>query len=80
MRLNLAKHIQNLRLDRHIKRRRRFIGDQQFRIAGDRNGDHNPLQHAAAQFMGIRIKNLLRSRDSNLFNQLNCTFARFFLA
>ena len=39
----LAQQLQQLRLHRHVERRRRFVGDQQFRIAGQRHGDHDTL-------------------------------------
>ena len=41
--LQFRQKSQDLRLDCHIKRGGRFIGDQQFRIAHQRHGDHDAL-------------------------------------
>ena len=51
----IADQRQDLRLDRHIQRRRRFVGDQQARPAGQRHGDHDALLHAARQLVRIVI-------------------------
>ena len=53
--LQLFHQIEDLRLNRHVERGGRLIGDQERRIARQRHGDHNPLAHAAAQLMGIGI-------------------------
>ncbi|MNI09260.1 hypothetical protein D3C73_623240 [compost metagenome] len=42
------QHIENLGLDGHIQRGSRLIGNQQLRVAGNGNGNHDPLKHAAA--------------------------------
>ena len=43
----LAKQAKDLDLDRDIERGGRLIGDQDLRTAGQRDGDHDPLPHAA---------------------------------
>ena len=43
------QEIEDLRLDRHVERRRRLVGDQQLRPAGDRHRDHHALAHSAGQ-------------------------------
>ena len=45
--LQAAQQIEDLRLDRHVEGRRRLVGDQEARIAGDGHRDHHPLVHAA---------------------------------
>ncbi len=42
-----ADQLENLRLDRHVERRRRLVGDQQARFARQRHRDHHALSHAA---------------------------------
>ena len=41
--LELQHEFQDLRLDRHVECRRRFIGDQHLRVAGERDRDHHPV-------------------------------------
>ena len=41
------QQIENLRLDGHVERGGRLVGDQQLRLAGQRDRDRNPLPHAA---------------------------------
>ena len=43
----LAEQFEQLRLDRDIERRRRFVGDQELRFARERHRDHCALAHAA---------------------------------
>ena len=47
---------ENLRLNRHVKRGGRLIGDQQRRAARQRHRDHRPLAHAAGQLMRIFLR------------------------
>ena len=61
--LQLLHQVQDLRLDRHIERRRRLIRDQQCRLARQRHRDHRALAHAARQLMRIRPRPLARRRD-----------------
>ena len=62
--LEAGEQLQHLRLDRHVERRGRLVGDQQFRLAGDRHGDHHALAHAARQFMRILPGTPRRRRDA----------------
>ena len=43
---------QDLALHGHVQRGGGFVGDQQFRLAGQGHGDHHPLALAAGQLMG----------------------------
>ena len=49
----LLQQFQNLRLDRDIERRRRFIGNQQSRTVHNRHRDHDPLPHPARKLVRI---------------------------
>src|SRR4051812_11778373 len=51
--LQLADEIEDLRLDRHVERGGRLVGDQHLRIAGERHGDHHALAHAAGELVRI---------------------------
>ena len=44
-----VEQAQDPRLDGHVERRGRFVGDQQLRPAGERDRDRDPLPHAAAR-------------------------------
>ena len=51
--LHIFQQIQDLRLDSHVEGGGRLVGDQDFRLVGQRHGDHHPLALAAGQLMGI---------------------------
>jgi len=51
--LQLSDKFKYLRLDGNIESRRRFVCDEELRLAGKRHGDHHPLAHAAAELMRI---------------------------
>src|SRR3546814_2685606 len=40
----------------HVERRCRLVGDQQCRVAGQGDGDHGPLAHAAGELVRIGVK------------------------
>ncbi len=44
---------QDLRLDGHVERRRRLVGDEQLRVAGERCGDDDALALAAGELVRI---------------------------
>ena len=47
------EELQDLVLDGHVERRRRLVGQQQLRLAGERDGDHRALAHAAGELVRI---------------------------
>ena len=63
--LQLPEQIENLGLDRHIERRRRFVGDDQLRPARQRHGDHHPLVHAARKLVGVFLDPPIRIGDAD---------------
>ena len=44
-----------IRLDRHVERRRRLVGDEQLRVARERHRDHHPLAHPAGELVRILV-------------------------
>ena len=66
-----TQQVEDLRLDGHVERRGRLVGDQQLRVAGDRHGDHHPLAHAARHLVREGAEPLLRRRDADLAQQLD---------
>ena len=72
----LAQQVENLGLDRHVERRRRLVGDQQLRIAGQRHRDHHPLPLPAGQLVRIRIDPLLGFGNADFAQQLRSPASR----
>ena len=51
--LQVAQQVENLRLDRHVERRRRLVGDEERRPARERQGDQRALAQAARELVRI---------------------------
>ena len=66
----IEDQLQDLVLNRHIKRRRGFIGQQQARVAGKRDGDHHALSHAPGELVRVFIQPPRRVRDADQIHQL----------
>ena len=60
--LQIAQQVEDLRLDRDVERRGRLVGDQQRRIAGERERDERALPQAAGQLVRIVADAALRRR------------------
>ena len=69
--LQVAHQVEDLRLDRHVQRRRRLVGDQQLRIARQRHRDHHPLAHAAGKLMRILAHPPLRRGNADQHQHLD---------
>ena len=67
--LKVMKQFQNLRLDGHVERSRRLIGNEQFRFAGQRHRDNHPLLHAAGHLEWIILDARFRRRNTDEFQQ-----------
>ena len=62
--LQLAQQVEDLRLNGHVERRGRLVGDQQLRLRRERHGDHHALAHAARELVRIGLEALLGARGS----------------
>ena len=77
--LQFAQQPQHLRLGGHVHGRRRFVGDEQARVARQRHGDHGALAQAAAQLPRVSVQALLGHRDAHVAKQLERDLARLAL-
>ena len=77
--LQFLHQLQNLCLNRHIQRCRRFISDQQLGIAHQRHGDQRPLEHAAGKLMGILVVPLFHVGNAYFAHDFHGNFLGFFL-
>ena len=55
-RLQILQQLQDLRLDRHVERRRRLVGDQDVGLVGERHRDHHALALAARELVRIGVE------------------------
>ena len=63
--LQLADQLQDLRLDGHVQRRGRLVGDQELRLARQRHGDHHALAHATRELVREAVQHILRLGDAH---------------
>ena len=59
------QQIHDLRLNGHVERGRRLVGDQQTRLAHQRHRDHHALAHAAGQAHRIHVGAIARPRNAD---------------
>ena len=59
------EQLQDLVLDGDVERGRRLVGEQQLRDAGERDGDHRPLAHAAGELVRIVLEPPRGGRDAD---------------
>ncbi len=69
-RAEVRQQADDLGLDGNIECRRRLVGDDELRIAGDRHGNHHALAHAAGELVRIFAQPALRCRDADQAQQL----------
>ena len=67
---------QDLRLDRHVERRARLVGDQDLGLQRQRQCDHRALAHAARELVRVVAGPLLRLGNANRSQSLDRTFTR----
>ena len=79
-RAEVEQQIDDLRLDRDVERRGRLVGDQDLRLAGQGDGDHRALAHAARKLVRIFVDPARRQRDADLGQCVDRALARFLLA
>ena len=75
--LKLFQQIENLRLHGDVERRRRLVGDQHLRLAGQRHGDHYALAHAARKLMRIFVDAFFRRRNADRPEHFDGPVVRF---
>ncbi|MNU85977.1 hypothetical protein D3C71_757310 [compost metagenome] len=74
--LQQLDQFEDLRLDRYVKRRCRFIGNEQFRAASKRHRDHDALAHAAGHLVRIFFEAFGGGRNAHLVQQAARLFHR----
>ena len=74
--LELEQQVEDLRLDGHVERRGRLVGDQQVGLVGERHGDHHALPLAARELMRIGVEPPFRIVDADLVEQIEHALAR----
>ena len=62
--------VEDLRLDRHVERGRRLVGDQQLRRAGERHRDHHALAQAAGELVRVVAEPLVGPRHADELEHL----------
>ncbi|MMZ66971.1 hypothetical protein D1872_295100 [compost metagenome] len=75
--LHVFHNIQNLSLDRYVKRCSWFVRDQQGWAASQGNGDHYTLTHTAGKFMWILVKACFCIFNSNKLEHFKSLLVRF---
>ena len=71
--LQILQEFEDLRLDGHVQRCRRFIADQDLRLAGQCDRDNDTLPHAARILERIIVETFLRVRDPDFLHQFDGT-------
>ena len=66
--LQVGEDREDLRLDDHVERRRRLVGDHELRPQHERERDHDPLAHAAREL--VRVLAEARRRDAHAAERL----------
>ncbi len=74
--LQLGEQFEDLRLHGDVERGGRLVGDQQFRLVGERHGDHHALALAAGELVRIGAEPLFGLADADLLEQFQRPCAR----
>ena len=72
----ILQELQDVRLDRHVERRRRLVGDQHVGLVGDRHRDHDPLALAARELVRIGAEPALGIGQADQPQQFEGALAR----
>ena len=70
-----VEHLQDLRLHRDVERGGRLVGDQNLGLGRQRDRDHHPLAHAAAELVGVGVEPRRGVGDAHLLEQLKRALA-----
>ena len=65
----------DLRLDRDIERRGGLVGDDELGLGGQRQGDDDPLAHAAGELVRVLIDARFGGRDTGFLQQMDGALA-----
>ena len=71
-----ADEVEDLRLNGHVERGCRFVGDQQAVIAGERHGDHRTLPLATGEFVRVAVSDGSWVREAHLVQEIDRTGGR----
>ena len=77
--LHLLHELDDLRLDRHVERRGRLVGNEDVGVAGERHGDHHALAHTARELVRILVYALLGLGNAHGVQQLHSALQRLLL-
>ena len=66
-----AHQLDDLRLHGHVERGGRLVGDQEIRPAGERDGDHHALPHAAGKLVRVILHPPLGCGDADARQRLD---------
>ena len=69
LRSSRLEQIEDLRLDNHVERGGRLVGDEKARAVGNRGRDHGALALAAGKLMRIGARALRRVGQANLLEE-----------
>lgn len=69
--LQILHQLEDLRLHGHVERRRRFVGDEQVGITGQRHGDHQALALPAGELVRILADTFFGRLDADVVEQLD---------
>ena len=72
----IPQQLQDVRLDRHVERGGRLVGDQDVGLVGDRHRDHDPLALPARKLMRIGAEPVLGVGQADQPQQLDRPGAR----
>ena len=61
--LDITQQVEHLRLYGHIQRRSGFVGEEDVRVQGQRDGKHAPLAHPSGKI--VRLQNALEPVNDN---------------
>ena len=75
----LVDEVEDLHLRRHVESRRRFVGDQDARLAYEGHSDHDALTHTARELVRVVVDDHLGARHTHTFKDLDGPFESFLL-
>ena len=70
--LLLGEQVEDLGLHGHVQRRGGLVGQEQLGPAGEGDGDHDPLAHAARHLVRVRVEPLLGLGDPDRLQERHC--------